>query len=108
MNRLTALGIKNLKPQPKAKLHSDGGGLYLLLKPNGSKLWQFTGSLHGKKIHTYYGSHPAVALAEAREWREKQARLLREGVDPRERKKEIAEEARKKVATFKVVAEEWF
>ena len=38
---LTDTAIRNLKPQNGPYKKSDGAGLYLLIKPNGSKLWQW-------------------------------------------------------------------
>lgn len=38
---LTDTKIKNLKPQDKAYIESDGQGLQLLIKPTGTKLWEF-------------------------------------------------------------------
>ena len=37
---LTDSSIKALKPQDKPYKTADRDGLYLLVKPNGSKLWQ--------------------------------------------------------------------
>ncbi|GJL90436.1 MAG: hypothetical protein DHS20C04_00950 [Hyphococcus sp.] len=37
---LSALQIKNAVPKDKPFKLSDGGGLHLLITPNGSKLWR--------------------------------------------------------------------
>lgn len=38
---LTATAIAQAKPTEKPRKLSDGGGLHLLVHPNGSKLWRF-------------------------------------------------------------------
>jgi hypothetical protein len=38
---LTLFSIEKAKPQEKPYKLSDGHGLYLLVKPNRSKLWRF-------------------------------------------------------------------
>ena len=37
---LTHFDIQNAKPKAKPYKLADGGGLYLLVQPNGSKLWR--------------------------------------------------------------------
>lgn len=36
---LTDIKVKTAKPMDKAYKLTDGGGMYLLVKPNGSKYW---------------------------------------------------------------------
>jgi hypothetical protein len=38
---LTNTEVKQAKPRPKEYNLADGGGLYLRVKPNGTKLWLF-------------------------------------------------------------------
>ncbi len=45
---------------------SDGGGLYLLVKPNGSKLWQMSYRFERKQKTLSFGQYPERTLAEAR------------------------------------------
>ena len=45
---LTNLALKALKPKPKPYKKSDGGGLFILVETNGSKLWRFTYRHKGK------------------------------------------------------------
>ena len=37
---LTDIAVRNAKPSDKAQKLSDGGGLYLMVHPNGSKYWR--------------------------------------------------------------------
>jgi hypothetical protein len=46
---LTDTQIKGLKPAGKATKHSDGGGLHLLVSPQGSKLWRQAYRFDGKQ-----------------------------------------------------------
>nr|WP_244149108.1 Arm DNA-binding domain-containing protein [Rodentibacter mrazii] len=38
---LTNTTIQNLKAAEKEYIKSDGGGLYIRIKPNGAKIWYF-------------------------------------------------------------------
>ncbi|MBC9031150.1 DUF4102 domain-containing protein [Sphingomonas sp. JC676] len=46
---------------------SDGGGLYLLVQPNGPKLWRLKYRFDGKEKLLSFGKYPEVALAAIRE-----------------------------------------
>jgi integrase len=89
---LTAVKVRNLK---KPGRYGDGGGLYLLVKPNG-RSWVFrwrdriTGKLRDK------GLGPAwdVDLAEARERGAECRRQLRDGIDPIEHKRQLITDAK--------------
>jgi hypothetical protein len=48
-NKLTELTIKQAKPREKEYKISDGGGLYLLVHPRGSKYWRFDFRFFGKQ-----------------------------------------------------------
>lgn len=75
---LTALEIKNAQPG----MHSDGNGLYLCVKPSGTKSWVFRFQLDGKRREMGLGAlstlEPVKARAEAARLKAKVA----EGVDP--------------------------
>ena len=46
--KLTEAEIKNAKPKAKAYKVYDEGGLYLLVRPTGTKVWQFPYRLDDK------------------------------------------------------------
>ena len=46
---LTDLQLKNAKPKSTPVKHSDGDGMYLLIKPNGGKYWRFNYRFAGKQ-----------------------------------------------------------
>jgi len=70
--------IKNAKPKAKEYLLSDGGGLGLRIKENGSKTWLFNYYRpHIKKrAQISFGVYPSVTLSEARKNGMKQKRFL--------------------------------
>ncbi|MEQ1552404.1 Arm DNA-binding domain-containing protein [Sphingorhabdus sp.] len=47
---LTETAAKNAKPREQAFKLSDGGGLFLLVQPNGSKLWRLKYRFEGKVL----------------------------------------------------------
>ncbi len=106
--RLTNFDIKNAKPGEKPYKLADGGGLYLLIQPNGSKLWRFKYRFLGKERLLALGAYPLYSLAEARSKRDEAKKLLGSGVDPGAKKKQeriAAENAAKN--TFGVLAAEF-
>lgn len=100
--------------EKKYKLY-DGGGLILLVTPAGSKLWKFKYRFNNKEKEYALGGYPIVTLVKAREKRDQLKRLLSEGIDPSEQKKQekhIATEAVKLTALEKrsqlhLVVNEW-
>lgn len=104
---LTDTAIRNLKPQQNPQKKSDGGGLYLLVMPEGSKLWRLAYRFAGKQKTIALGSYPVVTLAMAREAKAEAKRLLAQGVDPSEKRK-ADKRAAAAARTFGEVADEWF
>ncbi len=79
-NVLTAQSVKHAKPGR----HADGEGLYLLVKPSGSRSWVYRFMLNGKSRDMGLGSADAggVSLAEARYARDALKVKVKAGVDP--------------------------
>lgn len=63
---LTQLAIVKATTKGKPYKLSDGGGLHLLIRPTGSKLWRFRYRFAGVERMLALGSFPAVSLATAR------------------------------------------
>ncbi|MFC7516591.1 tyrosine-type recombinase/integrase [Herbaspirillum sp. GCM10030257] len=87
--------------------HSDGHGLYLLVKAAG-KYWRMNYRFAGKQKTLALGVYPDVSLAKARQRRDKARTQLAEGVDPSQAKRD--EKRTKTLAaaqTFEAVAREW-
>ncbi len=98
---LTETKIKSIKPDVKQKKYYDGQGLFLLVKPNGSKLWRFKYHFYGREKLISFGAYPAVTLKTAREERRKYKELLAQKIDPSVYKNSGNKE------TFEKVAMEW-
>jgi integrase len=79
---LTESTLKNAKPAEKAYKLADGLGMFLLIKPNGSRLWRLKYRFAGKEKLLALGSYPEVSLKRAREHRDAARQLLKEGKDP--------------------------
>lgn len=70
------------KPREKPYKLSDGGGLFLLVKPNGAKVWRFKYVRpDGREGLATFGTYPAVSLRAARDRREDAKALLASGKD---------------------------
>lgn len=97
--------IKGFLPTQKPYKKADAGGLYLLVKPNGSKLWHFKYRFGGKERKMPLGAFPEVGLGEARRMRDRARLKVADGVDPmRERKREKAQIKLGAENTFESVA----
>lgn len=105
---LTHFDIENAKPESKPYKLADGGGLFLLIQTNGSKLWRLKYRYLGTERLLSFGPYPVVSLADARTKRDEAKKLISEGVDPAVRKKldRIAAETAAR-NTFGLVAAEF-
>jgi len=101
---LTDTAIRNAKPGENPVKLFDGGGLYLLLNPNGSRWWRFDYRFAGKRRTLSMGVYPAVGLKQARDKRDAARKQLAAGIDPGlVRKAERSADA----DSFEAVAREW-
>jgi integrase len=74
--------INNLRPSTNPIKVSDGGGLHILITPNGGKLWRMAYRFNGLQKLLSFGAYPAIGLADAREKRDAAKKLLAFGFDP--------------------------
>ncbi|MBU0724161.1 MAG: integrase arm-type DNA-binding domain-containing protein [Alphaproteobacteria bacterium] len=105
---LTDAHIRNAKPQEKPQKLADGGGLFLMVTPQGSKLWRLAYRFAGKQKTLAVGAYPAISLEKAREARGATKKLLAEGTDPADARR--VEKHKQKLAsenTFQTIADEW-
>ncbi|WP_260926719.1 tyrosine-type recombinase/integrase [Novosphingobium sp. 9] len=108
MATLFATTVANAKPRERDYKLSDGGGLYLLVRPNGTKLWRLNYRYLEKHRTLAFGAWPEVSLADARERRDEARHLLAAGTDPSHQQKVNSARARiEENDTFRLVAEEW-
>ena len=103
---LTDTAVRNAKPKEKPYKLGDSGGLYVIVRPNGSKLWRYKYRLGGKANSRGLGKYPDVGLGEARRRRDECRQDVANGVDPMGRWK--ATHADDPADTFETVAREWY
>jgi integrase len=84
---LGSLAVLNAKPRDRFYVLSDGNGLYLLVKPSGSKLWRLRYRFGGTPNMLSLGSFPEISLADARAKRDDARKLLANGIDPSRQRK---------------------
>lgn len=79
LNRLSARSVQTLS---KPGYHADGGGLYLLIKPSGTKSWVLRYRRHGRLREMGLGATRLFGLQEARASALEHHKLLATGNDP--------------------------
>lgn len=111
--RLTDRAIKESKSRDKPYFLFDDEKLRLLVRPSGTKVWQYPYIYDGRN-NTYtlgqYGNNaPKVTLSKARSIRDEIKDLLKSGIDPNQNKKNkkrhIITDSQN---TFRCVAEKWY
>lgn len=107
-NTLDDLTIKAAKPSEKEYTLRDGGGLFLLVHPNGAKYFQLRTTLNGKPKKIQLGTYPQTSLSEARKKARDAKGLVTQQIDPIiQRKVEKAGKRKDSTNTFQLIAEEW-
>ncbi|KFX14676.1 tyrosine-type recombinase/integrase [Pectobacterium betavasculorum] len=106
--KLNARQVETAKPKEKPYKMADGGGLYLLVKTNGSRYWRLKYRIDGKEKLLALGVYPDVSLADARAKRDEARKGIAGGIDPLEVKKEQKVEREAQIKnTFQEIALEW-
>ncbi|WP_077145604.1 integrase arm-type DNA-binding domain-containing protein [Sphingopyxis sp. KK2] len=103
---LKELEVKYATKRQRPYKLSDGEGLHLLVQPSGAKLWRLKYRFDGKEKLLSFGKYPVVTLAIAREKRWEAKRLLDQGKDPAEAKKQ-AKRQRAALKLFEEIARAW-
>jgi len=124
---LTDSQIRNAKPLPDKPVKlTDGGGLYLEVRPTGAKLWRYRYRIAGKENVFAIGEYvqaPSgenkeqkqsrrnagmLTLAEARARRQECRALVKQGIHPAHyRQAARMEQSARNATTFEAVAREW-
>ena len=94
--RLTTFRVKALAEPGK---YEDGGGLRLVVDPNGAKRWVVRVTIDGKRIERGLGAYPSVTIEGARSRADEIKKAARSGLDLRveERKQQLS------VTTFRAM-----
>ncbi|EEV6402440.1 tyrosine-type recombinase/integrase [Escherichia coli] len=79
---LTDAKIRTLKPSDKPFKVSDSHGLYLLVKPGGSRHWYLKYRISGKESRIALGAYQAISLSDARQQREGIRKMLALNINP--------------------------
>jgi len=105
---LTDTAIRNAKPKGEDYKLADGGGLFLLVTPTGSKLWRMRFKHLGKEQKLSFGTYPDVSLKDARERRDNARKVIAAGKNPAlEKQREKARAKLSAATTFEAVATEY-
>ncbi|MBF5013928.1 tyrosine-type recombinase/integrase [Burkholderia pseudomultivorans] len=105
---LTDIKIRQAKAGDKPTKLTDGNGLYLLVKPSGSKLWRYKYRIAGKENLFAIGEYPTVSLQDARAARDEARELVKNGLHPSHARQEVlSARINEGKATFRAVSDEW-
>jgi len=108
---LTNMELINAKPRDKDYKMSDGKGLFILIKTNGSKYWRWNYRYDGKQKTMALGVFPEMGAKLVREKHTQLRMVLEEGFDPHLHVKQVklarVKESQKGVM-FNEVLETWF
>ena len=98
MAKLTVTKVKALKLPGR---YGDGGGLYLVVRPSGTKAWVQRIVIDGRRRDLGLGGFPVVSLAKAREKASANRSAVVDGRDPQ------AEKQKPLQPTFRTLAERY-
>ena len=105
---LTDTAVKNAKPKDRTWKLSDGGGLYLLIKPTGYKSWKYDFRLDNTRGTYTIGNYPDIGLKKARQEHREARELVAMGTNPKQIKiqRKVKDELKNK--RFSSYMNEWF
>ncbi|HIH6676208.1 TPA: tyrosine-type recombinase/integrase, partial [Escherichia coli] len=98
--------IRTLKPSDKPFKVSDSHGLYLRVKPGGSRHWYLKYRISGKESRIALGTYPAISLSDARQQREGIRKMLALNINPVQQRAAVRG-SRTPEKVFKNVALAW-
>lgn len=109
--RLSDRQLKAVKAKDKGYVLSDGDGLQLRVRSNGSMLWNFNyrDPVTKNRINMELGTYPELSLANARKKVVEARELLAQGIDPKVQRNLLNEARRAETEhTLENVATAWF
>ncbi|HXS12983.1 MAG TPA: Arm DNA-binding domain-containing protein, partial [Acidobacteriaceae bacterium] len=105
---LTDTAIRGTRPAAKPFKIYDRAGLFLLINPNGSKLWRWRYRFDGKEKLMALGEYPLLSLNDARELHFLARKTLAGGADPMAQRKAEAEAKQRQLTARRREAETSF
>lgn len=103
---LTSAKTRTLKPSDNPLKVSDSHGLYLRVKPGGSRHWYLKYRISGKESRIALGTYPAISLSDARQQREGIRKMLALNINPVQQRAAVRG-SRTPEKVFKNVALAW-
>jgi len=79
---LTPIEITNAQPKARPHKLTDGGGLYLVVSPGGTKAWRYQYRYAGARCDVGIGTFPEIGIADARDQHQRYRAMLERGLDP--------------------------
>ncbi|HDR9051959.1 TPA: integrase arm-type DNA-binding domain-containing protein, partial [Burkholderia vietnamiensis] len=105
---LIDIRIGRAKADNKPTKLTGGDGLYLLVRPSGSKLWRYKYRIAGKENVFAIGEYPTISLQAARVARDDARELVKMGLHPLHARQEVlSARINEGKATFRAVSDEW-
>jgi integrase len=105
---LTDVKIRQARAGERSIKLTDGGGLYLEVRPTGAKLWRYRYRIGGRENVFALGEYPSISLGDARKARDGARELVRRGVHPAHARREaVAGQVASNAVTFEAIAREW-
>ncbi len=107
---LSITEINNAKPKEKDYSLSDGQGLFLLVRMNGSKIWRFQyyKPISKKRTLISLGVYPEISLKDARDIRDLYRSLLAKNIDPQDYRLQQEQKAiQERQFTLSEMGKEW-
>lgn len=111
---LTDTKVSSVKAKEKSYTLPDGQGLQLLIKTNGTKLWEFRyySPIDNKRRKASFGTYPTIKLRKARDKRTEYLNLISDGIDPIDYFKALKEEKKqnqeKEKHSLKFIVDKYF
>jgi len=115
MSKLSAVQVRNAKPQSKPYKLTDGHGLFLHVAKSGKKTWRYRYKIAGSESTFVMGEYPQMSLENARKERIAIQEMVKAGINPAKQRRKVrrktiekeAEGTKLKKNSFEQVALEW-
>jgi integrase len=115
MAKLSAVQIRNAKPQSKPYKLTDGHGLFLHVAKSGKKTWRYRYKMAGSESTFVMGEYPRMSLENARKERIAIQEMVKAGINPARQRRKVRQENIEKEAensklrknSFEQIALEW-